>query len=32
LTVLLREELSEPLGAAPRRGIVLDPLAKALPA
>ena len=25
LTVLLREELSEPLGAAPRRAIVLDP-------
>jgi len=31
LTVLLREELSEPLGAAPRRAIVLDPLSKALP-
>ena len=31
LTVLLREELSEPLGATPRRAIVLDPLAKALP-
>jgi len=32
LTVLLREELSEPLGLAPRRAIVLDPLSKALPA
>jgi len=30
LTVLLKEELSEPLGAAPRRAIVLDPLSKAL--
>ena len=29
LTVLLREELAEPLGAAPRRGVVLDPFSKA---
>ena len=28
LAVLLREELSEPLGAAPRRAIVLDPFSK----
>jgi LysR family hydrogen peroxide-inducible transcriptional activator len=32
LTALLREELAEPLGAAPKRAIVLDPLATALPA
>jgi LysR family hydrogen peroxide-inducible transcriptional activator len=32
LTALLREELSEPLGSAPKRAIVLDPLSKALPA
>ncbi len=32
LSVLLREELAEPLGSAPRRAIVLDPFAKSLPA
>ena len=31
LAELLREELSEPLGTAPKRAIVLDPVEKALP-
>jgi LysR family hydrogen peroxide-inducible transcriptional activator len=31
LTVLLKEALSEPLGTAPKRGVVLDPLTKAPP-